>query len=321
MRVIVFLFCVMLGGPVFAEQTQSFSSWLDDFRHEALEKGISQDVLADAFSGIEEPSDDIIEHDQTQPEKTKSFLEYLSGFRTEKKIAAAQEHWQAHKALFARLKKTYGVPVPILLALWGVESNFGERQGSYSIIESLTTLAYDGRRSQFFRKELLDALTILQQEHKPAEELTGSWAGAMGQIQFMPSSFLAFAVDFDGDGKKDIWNSDDDALASMANYLHQKGWDAGSGWGVEVQLPDSDNEDWDAIRDAKSLREWRKLGVRAMDGKSLPATVQTARLVLPDNDPEVAYLVFSNYDAIMDWNHSTYFATSVGLLADAIGNQ
>jgi len=215
--------------------------------------------------------------------------------------------------LLAQIEENYGVPAPILLALWGIESNFGARQGSYSIIESLTTLAYDGRRSQFFRGELLNALQVMQEEHIAAKDLTGSWAGAMGQVQFMPSSFLKFAVDFDGDGKKDIWENDADALASMANYLHQQGWKPEIGWGIKVRLRKK-VKDW---KGDQPLKVWQKLVVRA-NGKPLPKNMPVAHLVLPDNDPDSAYLVFSNYNVLMDWNRSTYFATAVGALADAI---
>jgi membrane-bound lytic murein transglycosylase B len=212
------------------------------------------------------------------------------------------------------------VPAPIILALWGVESHYGQRQGSYSIIESLTTLAYDGRRSTFFRKQLLDALKILQQEHMAAKDLTGSWAGAMGQTQFMPSSFLDFAVDFDGDGRKDIWQSNADALASIANYLHTKGWKANVGWGMEVQLPAGANyAQWKEQKDYKAFEEWNRLGVRGVGGANLPHMGTSARLVVPDNDTPIAFLVFPNYDIIMDWNHSIYFATAIGQFADAIG--
>jgi membrane-bound lytic murein transglycosylase B len=203
-----------------------------------------------------------------------------------------------------------------------VESNLGDNQGNFSVIESLATLAYDGRRSRFFREQLLDAFRILQDEDMSADELVGSWAGAMGQTQFMPFNFLKFAVDFDGDDRRDIWNSDADALASIANYLHSKGWSRKTGWGVEVAIPDS--EDMEALRLEKgehSLKEWRKRGFLRSDGKKLPRTGLRAHLIIPDDAVSTAYLAFPNYNILMDWNHSIYFATTIGLLADAIGKK
>jgi membrane-bound lytic murein transglycosylase B len=294
------------------QQISAFNAWLDAFKQEALAKGISPEVINDAFANVSAPNEKVIGHDHTQPEKTKTFPGYMAGFMTERKIDQAREEWESHRDILNQVEAQYQVPAWVLLSLWGTESHFGERQGSFSIIGSLTTLAYDGRRSQFFRSQLLDALTILQQEHIVAADLTGSWAGAMGQTQFMPSSFLKFAVDFDGDGKKDIWQSDADALASMANYLHQKGWNPKEGWGIKVQLPANyivqDNKEY------KPLAEWQKMGIKKIKGPKS----QMARLVVLDNNLSESYLVFSNYDVIMDWNHSTYFATGVGLLADAI---
>lgn len=315
---IVWLLLVLFAFPLHAETNAKFDAWLTGFKREALAKGIRQDVLDDAFADIHAPSDAIIRNDHTQPEKTKSFDEYAHNLVTAKKVAAAKEQWQSHRELFTRIEATYGVPPEILLALWGVESGFGEHQGNFSIIPSLTTLAWDGRRSAFFRKQLLDALQILQREHMHAEDLTGSWAGAMGQIQFMPSSYLAYAVDFDGDGKADIWTDEADALASMANYLHSKGWNSDYGWGMQVWLPNPHQFDWDKVRQEMTLTQWKQYDLRYADGSALPQSGFTARLVLPDNQPGYAFLVFTNYDVLMDWNHSTYFATAIGMLADAI---
>jgi membrane-bound lytic murein transglycosylase B len=304
-----------------ATQAQRFQAWLADFKQEAAAQGISQAVLDDAFAGMDAPSENVLALDRRQPEKTKSFPDYLGGLVTKKKIAEGKAKWQSHREMLQRIETAYGVPAPILLALWGIESNYGERQGNFSITESLATLAFDGRRSQFFREQLLDALRIMQDEHIEANDMTGSWAGAMGEIQFMPSSFLSFAVDADGDGKKDIWHNDADALASMANYLHQKGWNPEAGWGVQVQLPLGLSRDWQNMKDPRQRAGWQRLGIRLMNGADLPQNMPSSRLILPDNNPSVAFLAFSNYNVIMSWNRSTYFATSVGLLADAIGKQ
>jgi membrane-bound lytic murein transglycosylase B len=296
-----------------------FALWVAEFKYEALEKGITQPVLDDAFADVTEPLPHIIEQDHTQPEKTRTFANYLRGFMMRKKIDAARAQWDSHRELLDQVQKKYGVPAPVMLTLWMIESGFGHVQGDNSIVQSLVTLAYDGRRSAFFRKELLNALVILQQEHMRSKDLTGSWAGAMGQVQFMPSSFLAFATDFDGDGKKDIWKSDADAVASMANYLHTRHWDASSGWGLRVRVPKKNHAaEWVAGKQKHTLKQWQKLGLRRKNGGRLPASDQLARLVMPDDDISDAYLVFANYDVIMDWNRSTYFATTVGLFSDAL---
>lgn len=300
----------------------SFAAWLADFKREALSKGITQPVLDDAFANVTQPLQTVLERDNTQPEKTKTFDEYLSGVLKPKTVEAAREQWQSHEDILADVQKAYDVPPQVLLALWQSESVFGKVQGKFSIIDSLATLAYDGRRSAFFRTQLLDALTLLQQEHMPASELTGSWAGAMGQTQFMPQSFLAFAVDFDGDGKKDIWKSDADALASMANYLHTRGWDGESGWGLHVKVPAHANvQEWVDSKEKLGMAQWSKRGIKRFGGGKLPKDAPLARLVIVDKDPDYAYLVYPNYDVIMDWNRSTYFATSVNLLADAIAKK
>lgn len=301
-------------------QPLAFSAWLSDFRHEAQAKGISKPVLDDAFTGLTQPLQSVLDRDYAQPEHTKTFEEYLHGVLKPRRIEAARAQRDSHAQVLAQVEEAYGVPAPVLLALWQSESNFGAIQGNFSVVESLATLAYDGRRAAFFRTELLNALTILQQEHMSSASLTGSWAGAMGQVQFMPSSYLAFAVDFDGDGKKDIWHSDADALASMANYLHTRGWDGSIGWGFRVRVPQGANAARRAAaKEWHSFQEWRKLGLRMKNGGRLPDRGYDTKLVMPDNDPDNAFLMTSNYDVLMDWNHSIYFATSVGLLSDAVG--
>ncbi len=319
MRNMLWMACLLFAAqPVYAEQDQAFSEWLTEFKQEAVDHGIMPQVISEAFGELQEPSEDILDHDQTQPEKTKSFKMYRDGLITPQKVTTGKLLWRAHKELLARIEAKYHVPAPIIMALWGVESNYGERQGDFSIIESLATLAYDGRRSQFFRGQLLNVLEIMQRDHIPAGELQGSWAGAMGQVQFMPSSFLRFAVDFDADGKKDIWRNNKDALASIANYLHQNGWSAAEGWGMEVWLPSKNFHDWRAMKDKKPLAKWKKMGIKRVDGADLPQSGPAARLIFPDDNLNVAFLAFPNYNALMHWNRSTYFASAIGLLADAI---
>ncbi len=314
---LICLLVILFSLPACAQEKPDFNKWVAQVKQQALANGISQSVIDNAFENVEAPAEDIVELDHKQPEKTRSFSDYLNGALSDKNISAAKDKWHDNRALLRKVEAKYHVQPKILLALWCIESRFGERQGDFSIIQSLSTLAYDGRRSQFFMGELMNALKIMQDENIASADLTGSWAGAMGQTQFMPSSFLKFAVDFDGDGKKDIWNSDADALASMANYLHSKGWNHNEGWGVEVELPDGDTN-WREVKGDKPLKEWRKLGLKREDGRKLPNTELMAHLIMPDDDEPLAYLAFPNYNILMDWNRSTYFATSIGLLADEI---
>lgn len=295
-----------------------FESWLEEFRIEAAAKGISEAVLEDALGDLDEPVEEIIERDKSQPEHKSTFKQYVTGVITKKKIAAARAAWKENKKILIDIENTYDVPASVMLALWGIESNFGKNQGSHPLVDSLATLAYDARRSAFFRAQLIDALKILQQEKMKSAEFLGSWAGAMGQVQFMPSSFLRYAVDYNKDGKRDIWENNGDAIASMANYLHDKGWDRNADWGVPVSLPTDTTMDWATMKERLPVSNWKKFGVRQKNGKMLKGVSEEARLVLLDGDQEQAYLVYPNFDVLMDWNRSTYFATTVNMLADAI---
>ena len=314
----VFLFFILLSFPVFADNSQSFSDWLIELKKDALARGINQYVVDSAFVNIYAPNPAVIELDTKQPEHKKLFSEYKDSVVTRKKINATRKEFSLHRSLLKKIENKYKVPAQVILALWGIESNFGKNQGNFSVIESLASLAYDCRRSQFFREELLNALLIMQQENIASEDLTGSWAGAMGQTQFMPSSFIKFAVDFNHDGKKDIWNTDADALASIANYLHQRGWKYKQPYQIAVKIPESLNE-WK--NKENTLKEWNKLGIKKLNGKNLPKNSTLAKLVIPDDNNGEGFLTFANYNVIMDWNRSIYFASSVGLLADKIGNK
>lgn len=317
--------CIFSATAVYAQEDvpvepiKNFETWLDEFREEALSKGITEEVLDDALGDLDEPSEMVIERDKSQPETKQTFQQYRNAVLTQRKINAAREAYKKNKKLLNRMEYLYDVPPSVLVALWCLESNFGESQGSHIIVDSLATLAYDGRRSQFFRGELLAALQILQQERMKSENLRGSWAGAMGQIQFMPSSYLRYAVDYNKDGKRDIWKNKGDALASMANYLHEKGWDDNAGWGVPVSLPENSSMDWMTMKERLPLSTWKKFGVRQKNGELLQGISEEARLVLLDGDVNNAYLVYPNYDVLMDWNRSVFFATTVSMLADAIG--
>ena len=240
------------------------------------------------------------------------------------RVAAGRERLRRHRDLLERVSAEHGVPPQVIVALWGIESSYGEITGGFPVVGSLATLAFDGRRADFFRRELLDALAILDGGDIAPEDMTGSWAGAMGQSQFMPSSYLRHAVDFDGDGRRDIWASLPDVFGSIANYLADAGWQRGYIWGRPVQVPDDLPAGLVGLDVKKPLPEWGELGVRRADGGPLPAVDIPASLVIPDGgagdaaDGARAYLVYHNFGVLMDWNRSTYFALTVGELADRI---
>jgi peptidoglycan lytic transglycosylase B len=295
-----------------------FNSWIQGVREEAAARGVSAPTLDDAFTGVAF-NYDVIALDQKQPEGTMTFVDYLARIVNDKRVNAGRDLFQQHQTLLKQIGGLYGVQPRFIVALWGIESNYGSQQGDYRIVEALATLAYEGRRADFFRKELLNALEILEHHDVTAGNMLGSWAGAMGQCQFMPSSYLRFAVDADGDGKRDIWNSTADVFGSIANYLAGNDWKGNQTWGREVKLPTHLDGNLISLDIEKPLEEWRKLGLRRVDGGELPVVHKlNASLVRPDDSSGPAYLVYGNYKAIMKWNRSTYFATAVGTLADRI---
>ncbi len=302
----------------YAMNSKPFGLWVQEFKTEAGEKGIDEQLLNLAFHRLE-PNNRIIELDRKQPEGTKTFTQYLRDVLPQSRIDKGRALYRQHKPLLDKIAGEYGVQPRFIVALWGIETNYGGYTGNFSIIEALATLAYDGRRSEFFRSELLKALQIVQDGHISLDDMTGSWAGAMGQCQFMPSSFLNFAVDYNGDGRKDIWNDLEDTFASIANYLSQSGWNDELTWGRPVQLPEKFNY---ALADGKSweqLSSWQAIGVRRIDGSDLPDVPVEAALTLPGEKDETAYLIYRNYDVILKWNRSRYFATAVGTLSNKIG--
>jgi membrane-bound lytic murein transglycosylase B len=235
------------------------------------------------------------------------------------RIERGRELYREHKDLLDRVASDYGVQAPVIVAIWGLESTYGAYHGEFPVIGALATLAYDGRRATFFRRELLRALEILDHGDITAERMTGSWAGAMGQSQFMPSSYRTYAVDYDHDGRRDIWTSLPDVFASIANYLAKAGWDDRRTWGRKVRLPSTIDGDLAGLQMHKSLPEWQELGVRQEDGAALPGVPLTASLLRTDDGQGPSYLVYDNFRVLMAWNRSTYFALTVGELADLIG--
>ena len=303
--------------------SHNFDDWLQELRQEALSKGIDEKILDEALKDVEFIPR-VIELDRKQPEFSLTFQRYLELVVPASRQKKARLRHETHQPLLEEIGKKYGVQPRFIVALWGIETDFGRTLGGFDVISALATLAYDGRRSAFFRKELHHALQILNEGHVKPGDMKGSWAGAMGQSQFMPSSFNRFAQDHDGDGRHDIWGTEADVFASAANYLKQSGWRDDITWGREVLLPSTgiaspakamalhDGKVW------KRLSEWQSLGVRRLDGSALPSRDLRARLVLPDGADKRAYLVYANFEAILKWNRSNYFAIAVGTLSDAI---
>ena len=296
----------------------SFAEWLIDLRSEAEALGIAHATLDAALTGIE-PIARVIELDRRQPEVTQTFDEYMARRVTPALVDEGRHALQDHRELLEAVGAAYGVQPRFIVALWGVETRYGKYTGGFPVVAALATLAYDARRGSFFRRQLLDALRIIDGGHVAAKEMTGSWAGAMGQNQFMPSSFLDFAVDHDGDGRKDIWATAADVFASTANYLARQGWRGDQGWGGEVVLPEGLDPSLVGLDVAKRLDAWASLGVRGADGGVLAPGDTKASIVTPGGLDNAAYLVFDNYRTILKWNRSNYFAVSVGHLADLIG--
>ena len=284
---------------------------------EAVRQGISPSLLDEAFQGIA-PIPRVLELDRNQPESTMTFLEYQEHIVNPSRVQLGRQKMRQYRSLLKSVGRAYGVQPRFIVALWGIETNYGSNMGGFNIVEALATLAYDGRRSSYFRKELLNALKILHEGHSTPSTMKGSWAGAMGQSQFMPSSFLRFAVDYDGDGRKDIWNTPADVFASAANYLSRSGWNAGEIWGRRALLPPDFDPGQAGLKIKKPLGFWQKHGVRRANGGNLPLVNIKGSVLLPDGKDDPAFLVYDNFRVILKWNRSTYFATSVGLLADAV---
>jgi membrane-bound lytic murein transglycosylase B len=315
----VALLCTVLAAASLRAEAPDFSQWLAELRAEALGAGISAGTLDAALTGLE-PIPRVIELDRRQPELTWTLEQYMNRIVSEERVARGREKLREHGALLEEVAKKYGVPARFLTALWGIETNYGQTSGGFQVIPALATLAHDGRRSAFFRKELLLALRIVDQGHVTPERMMGSWAGAMGQMQFMPSTFAGYAVDGDGDGKIDLWGSREDAFASAANYLSRMGWDANRTWGRAVQVPPGLDRSLVSLDVRKPLEEWQGLGVRRTSGADLPeVSGLTASLIQPDGAGTPAYLVYDNFRTILRWNRSQFFGIAVGTLADRIG--
>ncbi|MBL8628623.1 MAG: lytic murein transglycosylase [Rhodospirillaceae bacterium] len=311
----------MPAGPSVQDEA-AFQVWLKDFRREAAAKGISARTLDLAFADIK-LIPRVIELDRKQPEFTQTFWRYLDGAVSEARVRDGAARLKENGALLDGLEKKYGVPGRFLVAFWGLETNYGRNLGGYPVIHALATLAFEGRRATFFKTELFDALLILDRGHTTADKMVGSWAGAMGQTQFMPSTFLKHAVDETSDGRIDVWGQTPDALGSGAHYLQNLGWNPKQTWGREVRLPAKfdftlASLDGGAKDTLKSLQEWSTLGLTRADGAPLPRQDVQAALIIPAGAKGPAFLVYDNFRAILKWNRSIFYAVAIGYLSDRI---
>jgi membrane-bound lytic murein transglycosylase B len=295
-----------------------FYSFLSGLRRDAAAQGVRAATIDVALRNAQYLPH-VIELDRKQPERTMTFSEYLDKVVTSQRMDGARRQLGENRILLDGIWRRYNVEPRFVVALWGIESDFGKVMGNYAVVAALATLAYDGRRSAYFRGELISALRILDQGHIRADNMMGSWAGAMGQCQFMPSTFLGYAVDYDGDGRKDIWNDRADALASIANFISRLGWRGGENWGREVMLPAGFDARYTGLEVKRPTGEWNRLGVRSVDAAPLAGREGDASLVMPDGADGPAFLVYENFRTIMKWNKSTYFAAAVGYLADSMG--
>lgn len=296
------------------EPLTSFADWRQALRGEAIAAGIDAALFDRVFAGVT-PDPAVLKADSSQPEFTRPVWEYLDGAVSSSRIGRGRVLLAQHSLVLERIEQQYGVEAPILVAIWGLESNFGNNIGSHSVIRSLATLAYDGRRQGFWRVQLLAALQILQNGDVSSERMIGSWAGAMGQTQFMPTTYNQHAVDFDGDGKRDLWGSSTDALASAAHYLQASGWQRGQPWGFEVNLPNGFDYALADPDQRRTLAEWAELGVRPLAPTGAAASAR-ASLQLPAGHKGPAFLLLDNFRSILKYNNSTSYALAIGLLAD-----
>jgi membrane-bound lytic murein transglycosylase B len=296
-------------------QPADFTSWLRELRAEALQSGISEPTLNAALSGIR-PLPRVIELDRRQPEATLTYSQYIQRVLSASRTQRGKSLFETHRALLTDIGSTFGVPPAVIVALWGIETDYGRISGDFPVLAALATLAYDGRRSAFFRRELLEALKIIDEGHITPKAMLGSWAGAMGQNQFMPSSFRQYAVDYNSDGRRDIWGTLPDVFASTANYLARSGWHQGESWGCRVTVPVHVGAAHAGLEVYKSLPDWQALGVQTSCSDH---QARQASLVLPEGTDGPAFLVYDNFYTLLKWNRSTYFALAVGQLADAIG--
>lgn len=311
----IFLICLLLISAVIQASSPEWRQFKMDLRKEALSEGIRAGTFDRAFQDVHEPSRRVLTYDRTQPEKRLTFLKYRNTRADAYRIKIGHKKFKMNQKLLEQIGSEYGVHPCFITSLWGLETSYGHFMGKFPVIQSLATLAFDSRRSSFFRKELLIALHILNDGHVDLKNFKGEWAGATGQPQFLPSSWKKFAVDYSKNGRKDIWNDKSDIFASIANYLQLNGWHTQEPWAIEVQLPSAFDQKLLTRKIKKQVNEWMSLGIMPMN-HATPNAGLDASVIEPYGGPVM--MVFNNFNVIMKWNHSTYYAGTVGYLAEKI---
>ena len=333
MAVLIALAILAIQAPSYSQEAKPFKVWLNELKAEAESRGYSKESIESAFSEIKEPVKSIVTRDRNQPEIVESYAGYIKRRVTEWRKINGKKFLKKHQEILEKVGREYGVSPRYIVAIWGMETNYGTIPLKESIFSALATLAYDKRRADLFRAQFFDALTILDKGLASYEKMKSSWAGAMGQCQFLPENYLKYAVDYDKDGKRDIWDSEADVFASIANYLSSFGWKDHQTWGRPVILPETPEEDLFAARpddltpveecerfeDLKvwrDLQEWQSLGLRRMTGKDLPVNSIPATLIIGDPGSKRGYIVYRDFCAIMSFNPAFKYAIAIGLLAD-----
>jgi membrane-bound lytic murein transglycosylase B len=306
--------------PSLPKAWPNFQQCITGLQEKALEAGVNAQT-AKGVLGNAKHLEKILSYDRNQPEFVQTFTGYFSKRVTDWRINKGREKLAKHEVFLKNLTHEYGVPAPYLVAFWGLETNFGTYKGKMPIIDSLATLACDQRRSEYFSGELIQALLLMDREKLNVDDMLGSWAGAMGHTQFMPTAYMLYARDGDKDGKIDLWNSELDALASAANFLNHLGWNSGFKWGREVGLPESFDYQLAGKDSTQTLAFWTKQGVNRASGKDLGIADIQASLLVPAGYQGPAFLVYKNFDVILRWNNSEYYGIAVGHLADRIANK
>lgn len=318
----VFSFSAFAAVKPVEVQRQEWDKWLDELKQEMLEKGISKKTLKRAYKDdYFHEVKDVVLKDNKQPEFIMTSDKYINRIINREKVKLARKHYKNLKPNYQKISEKYGIPLNYLISFWAVETHFGYNKGKYHLIDGLTNLSYKNRRAKFFKRELYHVLLIMDNYDLDGDKMMGSWAGAMGHFQFMPSTYNAYAIDYDGDGVADIWDSFDDAIASAANYLSELGWKTDEPWGQEVCLPW--NFDYELIghKKYKPVKDWKKIGILGANGKKLQLPDNAiAEIILPDGRHGKAYITLSNFRRIMIWNRSVNYALAIVKLADYIKN-
>jgi membrane-bound lytic murein transglycosylase B len=312
--VILSMACFLMQELAFAQE--SWNEWVTEVRKEALAQGISPEVFDRAFADIHEPSRQIKGFMRSQPEHRLTYTKYLNTRADKFRVAIGRKEYKKNQAILEDVAKHYGVNPCFIVSFWGMETSYGTYMGNFTVIKALATLAYDSKRKDFFRKELFIALRILNEGHVSLADFKGEWAGASGQPQFLPSSWVKYAVDYDGDGHKDIWKSKPDVFASIANYMKLNGWRTGEPWAIQVKLPPNFDMAMEGKTIVKPVSEWNTLGVRTETGEPLPYQNLEGSIIQPYGGP--TFLAFPNYKMILRYNNSIYYAGAIGYMADKI---